>query len=271
MDTHLFFFSGTGNSYRIAGMIKEQLTGKVTLTGLQSVTKPLKVTAERVGFVVPVYFVTIPRVVLKSIQRIRFEGVRYSFGVVTCGGVAGNALADLQTVLRKGGVDLSSGRVIYMPDSSIFHCSSEKNKKAMLGQYVQQVREFCGVIIQRKENMSGLKPKRIFRIIGAVTRPALLQLLGASRKQAETGCTGCGMCSAFCPAGNIAMRNGKPVFGIHCMDCFGCVHWCPDKAIRFGFMKINEKNRWRHPEVTMQELAGYNSRKKISDNAVVEG
>ena len=40
-----------------------------------------------------------------------------------------------------------------------------------------------------------------------------------------------------CPAANITIMNGRPVFGSHCSFCLGCLYGCPLKALQPGIMK----------------------------------
>ena len=47
----------------------------------------------------------------------------------------------------------------------------------------------------------------------------------------DARCTGCGLCARQCPRGNIALRNGKPVFGMRCVLCTRCLYGCPTNAI----------------------------------------
>ncbi len=47
-------------------------------------------------------------------------------------------------------------------------------------------------------------------------------------------CTSCGTCVAICPAGNIELVEGKPVWKHHCELCCGCIHLCPVQAIQAG-------------------------------------
>jgi ferredoxin/flavodoxin len=44
-------------------------------------------------------------------------------------------------------------------------------------------------------------------------------------------CKGCGTCVKVCPAQNIDLVDGKPVWLHHCENCAACYHWCPSRAI----------------------------------------
>jgi ferredoxin len=45
-------------------------------------------------------------------------------------------------------------------------------------------------------------------------------------------CIGCGWCAEKCPALNIRIQDGRPVFGRKCVMCFGCIYGCPKNAIQ---------------------------------------
>ena len=58
------------------------------------------------------------------------------------------------------------------------------------------------------------------------------------RLHTDARCTGCGLCARQCPHGNIALRDGKPVFGARCVLCTRCLYGCPANAITPGFGKF---------------------------------
>lgn len=47
-------------------------------------------------------------------------------------------------------------------------------------------------------------------------------------------CIGCGICKADCPAGNIAIKEGKAVHGRFCLECGHCTAICLQKAPVFA-------------------------------------
>jgi MinD superfamily P-loop ATPase len=67
-------------------------------------------------------------------------------------------------------------------------------------------------------------------------------------------CTGCGFCARSCPAGAIAMTDGRPQFSARCEHCSGCVNRCPQKALSFGRARPGGA-RYVHPEYS-GELRG---------------
>ena len=70
---------------------------------------------------------------------------------------------------------------------------------------------------------------------------------------ADESCMGCGQCARICPVGNIAMQDGKPVFGAKCEQCMACIQWCPQAAIQYK-EETQARKRYQHPQVTLREF-----------------
>lgn len=65
-------------------------------------------------------------------------------------------------------------------------------------------------------------------------------------------CTSCGTCARVCPAENITMVDGRPVWNHRCELCCGCIHLCPVEAIQAR--KATEgRQRYRNPSVGVAE------------------
>jgi len=62
-------------------------------------------------------------------------------------------------------------------------------------------------------------------------------------------CTGCGLCQEICPCGAVVLNDGKPVWEKpQCVQCLGCLHRCPARAIRWKKEKENQ-GRYYNPRV----------------------
>jgi ferredoxin len=68
-------------------------------------------------------------------------------------------------------------------------------------------------------------------------------------------CISCNICLKVCPAKNIEIVNGRPVWQHKCEQCFACVQWCPKEAIQFG-NKTSGKKRYHHPDVKVSDMFG---------------
>jgi len=56
----------------------------------------------------------------------------------------------------------------------------------------------------------------------------------------ESICTRCGRCSITCKSSCIDFLNADIDIS-RCVDCFNCIHTCPDKAISYGLVKLKMK------------------------------
>jgi len=61
------------------------------------------------------------------------------------------------------------------------------------------------------------------------------------------------ICEKLCPTNNIIMKNKKPTWNQNCEQCFGCIQWCPDKAIEYKNKTIGRK-RYHNPHITISEM-----------------
>lgn len=119
MDAKLFYFSGTGNSLAVARKIAEQIGTNNISNMVDFVEDKIDVYEEVVGFVFPVYFNDIPRIVKKFINKIEFKNKPYIFGIATYNQGPGFTLFNLEKILKSKEQKLSSGFLLTMPGNSV--------------------------------------------------------------------------------------------------------------------------------------------------------
>lgn len=272
MKTVIYYFSGTGNSLAVAKKISAGL-GDCELVPVASlIHAPGEIipSGERVGFVCPVYFSGLPMMVADFASKPDYSRVQYSFAVVTFGGSgSGPALRQLDGLIRKRrGRGLDAGFAVKMPGNYILMYGSPTGTKqeGLLDSADHEVMKIIPVI-ERCEHRN--IPGTIFgRLFHALAYPWFTShARGKARKFTVTSaCTSCGTCVKVCPAANIDLVKGKPVWSDRCEVCCGCIHLCPAGAIQAG--KSTEKRpRYRNPGVSVSELEGQQGKKQSNSQS----
>lgn len=259
MKTIIYYFTGTGNSLAAAKKIAAALGDceLVPIASFRDTQGTITPAAERVGIICPVYFSGLPVMVDTFAQRLDLSGSQYIFSIVTLGGSGGSStLRQLNDILRKReGRGLDAGFMVMMPGNYILLYSSPAGEK--------------------REKLLAIADEQLTAITGTISRCGkqelpfsflanLIHFLMYSRFATHVHdddrkfsvrdtCTSCGTCAAVCPAGNIEMVEGKPVWKHHCELCCGCIHLCPVQAIQAG-RSTEKRERYRNPSVTIADL-----------------
>jgi ferredoxin/flavodoxin len=259
MKTIIYYFTGTGNSLaaakKIAGLLGD--CELVPIASLQNTKGEIIPVADRVGIVCPVYFSGLPVMVDNFAQRLDLSGSQYTFSIVTLGSSGGSStLHQLDDILRKCmGRGLDAGFMVLMPGNYILMYGSpagEKREK-LLAIADEQLTAITGTISRcgKQELPSSFFANLIHTLM--YSRFATHVHDDDRKFSASDSCTSCGTCVAVCPAENIELTDGKPVWKHHCELCCGCIHLCPVQAIQAG-RSTEKRQRYRNPSVTIAEL-----------------
>lgn len=244
----IFYFSGTGNSLFAAKRLLAEGEALVNVAdAIQTEAYEYTVKdGEKVGFVFPVYFYTVPTIVEDFIANLKLQGAEYVYAVITCGGGISQAGAVLNKLLMKRGIRLDYVTSLLMPDNSMLFYQippAEMGKERLLAakKRLEEIRDR----IDTHETVS----------VGKVTFAS--DLIGVGYKlcnktgkfYADEKCVGCGMCAKICPQKVIVLENGKPQWTkATCSKCSACINRCPKSAIQYGKSTKN-RNRYVNPEL----------------------
>jgi ferredoxin len=142
-----------------------------------------------------------------------------------------------------------------MPGNYILMYSSPAGKKQeeILAKADEQIAGITGPVTRCEKR--ALPSSLITRLLYSLLYPWFTSHVHSDdRKFSVTDkCTSCGICAAVCPAENIELVEGKPVWKHHCELCCGCIHLCPAEAIQAG-PRTAGRLRYRNPSVTISEL-----------------
>jgi ferredoxin len=193
------------------------------------------------------------------VGRIDYSHIRYTFAVVTFGGSGdGPAIRQLGSIIVHGnGRGLDAGFSVKMPGNYILMYSPPAGKKQadLLASADLQVSKIIPVI-ERCEHRD-LPLALLGRLLHSMAYPWFTTHAhnSAQKFSVTSDCTSCGTCVKVCPADNIDLIQGRPVWKNRCEVCCGCIHLCPAGAIQAGPRTAN-RQRYRNPSVSLAELNG---------------
>lgn len=254
MKNIIFCFSGTGNSLAVARDIAKKLGDtEVVLIAEAMKEERIGLSYERVGFVFPVYYGSLPPIITQFIKRLNFEKATYVFAVLTAGVMHGGSFDSLSGLIVDQGGSLNAGFPVRMPGNYI----------AMYGAWPARLQRFMlkKAKIKTEYISESIKEKRDIHSSDEITKPpkpSLIERMTGYEKFAKDynvsdRCTCCETCVNICPMHNITMVDGKPHFGENCERCMACIQWCPVKAIEYK-NKTEKRKRYRHPDVKASDL-----------------
>lgn len=255
MTHKIYYFSATGNSLQITRQLSKKLTDcTIKSMATQPPDQPVGGPTESIGFIFPVYYFGIPRIVKRFVENLPIHPETYCFAITNFGATPLDTLGMLDDILQKKNLHLSYADGVAMPDNYIPRYDAVEPEKAqkMLEAAASRIDEAAQDITQRK-----LKPvKRKAKLLGkTVSRLTLYRDISGYDKKfaANSNCVGCGLCSQICPVGNIKLEDQHPVWQHNCERCMACIHWCPSEAIQYG-KKTVERTRYHNPSVKAKDI-----------------
>jgi len=264
METTIYYFSATGNSYYLASSLANKLENcKITSMVKAVKANSIEVNTPKVGFVFPVYAWGMPRIVEEFVNKIVIPKESYVFAIVTCVAIPGNTLKDLSKLLHMKGNRLQVGYVTKSGRSSLMKLNSLDKVIMLLDTQRGKIRHFEERLpefvndINNKVKRSPETSNRAASVFGSFFHKMGISAFKTIDSQFTVSeeCTQCGTCVKVCPRNNIELKPDGPTFMHNCELCHACIQWCPKFAIRHPNFD-DEPKQYRNCNVRVSEIIG---------------
>ncbi|MCM1545900.1 MAG: EFR1 family ferrodoxin [Clostridiales bacterium] len=257
MKIAIFYFSGTGNTKKVAekyGEAFESRGNECTLFELPIKEQVDLGEYDLVGFGYPIHSFNAPEIMLKFAKSLpkkgRKEAKQRAFIFKSSGEpVKMSRVSSLKLIkiLKKRGLDVKNEYQYVMPYNMIFR-HTDHTAYVMWETAKKLIPIDCADILNGVERHEKKMPFGSFLAWFLRCEHWGAHVIGVGYR-ATKDCVGCGLCAKNCPAGNIKMKNGKPKFGGKCYICARCSFHCPKDCIKIGLL-----NGWRvHGEYSFED------------------
>ena len=255
MKTTIYYFSGTGNSLKVAKDIAAELKDTELIQICKENMKINNTISKKVGIVFPVYVSGMPLLVKEFIENVKMPKDAYVFTIVTFGAAAGASISQLEKLLTYKGLKLSAAYKMKMPGNYqvMYPPFSEKKQK----ENFKNEEEKITAIVRSINNNEIVKfngvGESIMKVIGGMLYRSFSPYEKDKNFWTDEKCNGCGTCSKVCPANNIKMDEGIPQWQHKCEQCVACMQWCPQKSIQYKKVTV-KRGRYHHPDIKAKDL-----------------
>lgn len=269
MRALIFYFSGTGNTEKVAELYANALKAEgagVSLCALPADKSAISAITVReydlIGIGYPIHAFNAPKTVLslcKALPKLGKAEKRIKTFIFKTSGepvrMSDVSSLKMRKILKRRGYDVQNEYQYVMPYNIIF-----RHSVGMAGKMWKTAKALVPADVHAVLNGEKHLPKKLFMggFLAWVMRVEHwgAHVNGIFYRASKKKCIGCGLCERTCPVDNIAVERRedgtyKVRFGGKCIMCVRCAFKCPTSAIDIGLFKswkVNGDYELNEPE-----------------------
>ena len=253
----VFYFTATGNSLYAARRFSD---APISIPQIMR-GRARQFSDNAIGIVCPVYAGEPPKMVKQFLREASFQA-DYFYFILTYGFDQTDAPEFTARLAEEAGIRVDYIAAIQMVDNYLpmFDMAAEvamdKHVEEQLAAAVQAVSQREHGIPEATEEGRKLHAQVA---AGNKEQPAFND---GSQITVLEGCIGCGVCQSVCPVDNFCLEGGRAKRKQStCEFCLACAQNCPQKAIGLSMADKNPDARYRHPNISLQEIIDANAKR----------
>jgi ferredoxin len=277
METEIYFFSGTGNSFFVAKELQKRLSNAEIVPIVKLLNEgSIQTKGKCIGIVFPVHALSIPIAIHKFLKRVDIESAEYVFVIATRLGIVFHDFNRIVRLLKRKGKKLNAHFLInmYSNDSKDkqYQVPSIEEIKQIEDETLCQLDEIGKLILNRKDSLeddktylTNLPYNKVGNFFLEKIVTFLLRLSeyigGVNYFYHDSKCTGCGICERVCLSTKVRMVNRHPIWQkkVLCYMCYACLNYCPAFAVQIKDIpgvKSHSKDvgRYTHPYANSKDI-----------------
>ena len=255
MKNRIYFFTGTGNSLKVAKDIEKALPNCELLAIYKDTLLEIPSGYERIGFVFPNYAGGPPSMVANFVREMKFSDLSdtYIFCVATYAGNNGAVISQMGNLLQQRCLQLNYGaKIVSYPNAlTAYPMPAEVNDILKIAEI--NTKPVIDSIVAKEHipipSLDASDKEKYNTFIAMIDN-------SNNNYNVNNDCISCGICQAVCPAKNITLEDGKPVFHQGCECCMACIQHCPQRAINYD-NKTQDRGRYTHPDIGHKVISQY--------------
>ena len=256
------YYSGTGNSYRVACWLDQAARDSSAATTLNDISHPPRNSAEDdpdgktlEAFFFPAHGFTAPWPVIRFALRLPRRPGRHALVCATRGGsflgsklipgMEGTAAWLVACILRLKGYRIYGIKGINMPTNwtAIHSGYDEQTSQRIIARSQPTALDFFQGVLGGQQRLQGWLPLSIGLLLLPLSLGYLLlgRFFLSKLLYASHHCIGCGLCAKHCPSQAIRMTGkaqDRPFWTFSCHSCMRCMNLCPVQAIEANYVLI---------------------------------